>query len=140
MHQIEQAIKNSGAKIDLEEPSFEKNKLIEELLSARIFAYPSLAEKGETFGLAVLEAMSCGCVPLVSNLKCFADFVENERNSVVFEHLEKDRLTLGKALEWSLKNQEQMASLSRGAYERASQFNCGEVAKGYLRDFEDMVC
>ena len=63
LHQVEQAIKDAGAKIDLEEPSFDQNELIEELQSARIFAYPSLAEKGETFGLAVLEAMSCGCVP-----------------------------------------------------------------------------
>lgn len=138
LHQVEQAIKDAGAKIDLEEPSFDQNELIEELQSARIFAYPSLAEKGETFGLAVLEAMSCGCVPLVSNLKCFADFVENERNSVVFEHHEKDRFTLEKALEWSLKNQEHMATLSKSAYDQASQFSCLDVAKGYLKDFEDM--
>ena len=138
LHQVEQAIKDAGAKIELEQPSFNQNKLVEELQSARIFSYPSLGEKGETFGLAVLEAMSCGCVPLVSDLKCFTDFVENERNSVVFKRRESDGWTLEKALEWSLKNQEHMATLSKGAYDRASQFSCVEVAKGYLKDFEDM--
>ena len=59
LHEFE--IKSSG------EPLFSEVDLKKELDSAQIFVYPSKAEYGETFGLSVLEAMSCGCVPVVSS-------------------------------------------------------------------------
>jgi glycosyltransferase involved in cell wall biosynthesis len=40
-----------------------------------MFVYPCLAEQGETFGLAPLEAVACGAVPIVSDLSCFGDFI-----------------------------------------------------------------
>ena len=64
-----------GSCVEILEPVFNSRELSEHYQRARVFAYPSLAQKGETFGLAVLEAMSCGCIPLVSDLGCFADFV-----------------------------------------------------------------
>ena len=42
--------------------------------NAKLFIYPSQAKEGETFGLAVLEAMSCGCVPIVSDTTLFYGF------------------------------------------------------------------
>jgi glycosyltransferase involved in cell wall biosynthesis len=54
--------------------------------AASVFVYPSLAEKGETFGLAVLEAMAWGAVPIVSSLACFRDFVAPGRNGILFDH------------------------------------------------------
>ncbi len=54
--------------------------------SATVFAYPSLAMKGETFGVAVLEAMAWGAVPVVSELACFRDFVVEGRNGIFFAH------------------------------------------------------
>lgn len=59
---------------------------------ASIFAYPSLAEKGETFGLSVLEAMAWGCVPVVSDLACFRDFVKDRENGRGFNHRDSNRL------------------------------------------------
>lgn len=53
---------------------------------AAFFVYPSLAERGETFGLAPLEAMAAGCPPIVSALACFRDFVEPGHNGWVFDH------------------------------------------------------
>ena len=79
-------ISERSASIELLDPVFSESELKEELKSARIFAYPSLAERGETFGLSVLEAMSCGCVPIVSALQCFKDLVENNKNGYVFNH------------------------------------------------------
>ena len=57
--------------IKVEGTLFSEVDLKKELESAQIFVYPSKAEYGETFGLSVLEAMSCGCVPVVSSLECF---------------------------------------------------------------------
>lgn len=57
---------------------------------ARLFCYPSLAEKGETFGLAPLEAMAWGCLPVVSDLACFRDFIDDGENGMVFNHRADD--------------------------------------------------
>lgn len=53
---------------------------------AAVFVYPSLAERGETFGLAVLEAMAWGAVPVVSGLACFRDFLQPGSNGWSFDH------------------------------------------------------
>ena len=53
---------------------------------ATVFAYPSLARKGETFGVAPLEAMAWGAIPVVSGLACFRDFITDGRNGFVFDH------------------------------------------------------
>ena len=53
---------------------------------ASIFVYPSVAEKGETFGLAPLEAMAWGAIPIVSDLSCFKDFIKDGINGRIFDH------------------------------------------------------
>ena len=68
------------------DPVFDDVQLHDELVRASLFAYPSMAERGETFGLAALEAMSCGCPPLVSGLDCFRDFVQDGSTGFVFDH------------------------------------------------------
>ena len=68
---LEQVRKEAGPMIEIMDPIYNEAELRKEYLSSRIFLYPSAARDGETFGLAVLEAMSCGCVPLVSSLSCF---------------------------------------------------------------------
>ncbi|MFP6900749.1 MAG: glycosyltransferase family 4 protein, partial [Opitutales bacterium] len=75
-----------ASRVEFPGPLFEENQLRAELLRAGLFVYPSLAERGETFGLAPLEAMSCGCPPLVSSLDCFTDFVEDGVDGFRFDH------------------------------------------------------
>ena len=65
---------------------FEARELEREFRSARVFVYPSLAETGETFGLAPLEAMTHGCAVVVSNLGCFHDFVIDDETGFIFDH------------------------------------------------------
>ena len=67
-------------------PINEISKLAERYQRSSLFVYPSIAEAGETFGLAVLEAMAWGCVPIVSDLPCFRDFVTHGRNGLIFDH------------------------------------------------------
>ena len=64
-------------------PIFEAEELERAYRGARLFVYPSLAETGETFGLAALEAMSHRCAVLVSDLGCFHDFVHEGRDRVL---------------------------------------------------------
>lgn len=54
--------------------------------SLDVFCYPSLAATGETFGVAIAEAMAAGAAPVVSDLACFRDFVRPGMNGLTFDH------------------------------------------------------
>jgi glycosyltransferase involved in cell wall biosynthesis len=75
-----------GLPIHFAGPIFELDRLNEFYRMASIFCYPSLADQGETFGLAPLEAMAWGCVPVVSSIECFRDFIAPDHNGLVFDH------------------------------------------------------
>ena len=55
-----------------------------------VFCYPSLAEQGETFGVAVAEAMAAGCAVVVSDLACFRQLVDDGETGRVFSHRTPD--------------------------------------------------
>jgi glycosyltransferase involved in cell wall biosynthesis len=74
-------------------PVFDESSLIEEYSNASIFVYPSLADRGEAFGVAPLEAMAHGAVPVVSSLNCFKDFILDGLNGLVFEHRTADPIS-----------------------------------------------
>ena len=63
-------------------PLFNEQALIREYAAAAIFVYPSLAAKGEAFGLAPLEAMAAGCAVIVSKLACFDDYIQDGANAL----------------------------------------------------------
>ena len=65
-------------------------ELRQHLVHAGVFVYPSIDEAGETFGVAALEAMGCGCPVIVSNLACFRDFVRNGESGFLFDHCAAD--------------------------------------------------
>ena len=75
LRQLRQSAAVARDRVVFRGPIFETAVLEEEFRAARIFAYPSLAARGETFGLAPLEAMTHGCAVLVSDLGCFRDFI-----------------------------------------------------------------
>lgn len=52
--------------------------------SCGVFVYPSIADAGETFGVAPLEAMACGAPTIVSDLDCFKDYAHDEQNVLTF--------------------------------------------------------
>ena len=70
----------------IEPPRFENGRLAELYREADIFCYPSVAATGETFGVAIAEAMAAGAMPLVSGLACFRDLVSHGTNGMVFSH------------------------------------------------------
>jgi glycosyltransferase involved in cell wall biosynthesis len=71
---------------NLLDPQFNDRALAAVYQGIDIFCYPSLAEQGETFGVAVAEAMAAGAAPVTSNLACFTDFVRDGDNGLVFDH------------------------------------------------------
>jgi glycosyltransferase involved in cell wall biosynthesis len=119
---------------------FDENRLIEQYRRARIFAYPSLAEKGETFGLSVLEAMAAGCAPIVSNLACFQDFIRAEDNGRIFDHRDAaPALRLAEALTGLLRDTVVLESLRAAAWRTAQAYTLPVIADQFLDDFSQIL-
>ena len=131
-----------GKAVSFHEPLFGEDELRSELQRAGLFAYPSLAERGETFGLAALEAMSCGCPPLVSGLGCFRDFVEEGKTGFVFDHRSAEvAQALRARLAELLADAAEPARKLVGAAgrEAAKAYQVEGVATRFLEDFRRVV-
>ncbi len=72
--------------VELAPAIYDRTALAQALQQAHYYCYPSLAERGESFGVAPLEAMATGLVTVVSGLGCFRDFVEDGVSGFVFDH------------------------------------------------------
>jgi glycosyltransferase involved in cell wall biosynthesis len=104
---------------------------------ADCFCYPSLAEKGEAFGRAVLEAMATGLPCVVSKLECFADFLEDGAEGMVFDHRGgAPAAALGDAVCSILLDPERAIVLGARARSRAEQHSVDRIAGAYLALFE----
>jgi glycosyltransferase involved in cell wall biosynthesis len=95
-----------------------------------------VAERGETFGVAVAEAMSARCAVVVSALGCFSDLVTDGETGLVFDHSspDSDRL-LADCLARLVTDATLRNSLSLRGQRHARQFDYPEVSKKILTDF-----
>jgi glycosyltransferase involved in cell wall biosynthesis len=120
-------------------PVFDEQGLVREYRNASIFAYPSLAEKGETFGLAVLEAMGAGCAPVVSKLACFGDFVD-ESNGLVFDHRGGDAPgELAVKFDSLMCDPHRLEALRAAAWSTARRYALPLVAGRFIQDFREAL-
>jgi glycosyltransferase involved in cell wall biosynthesis len=138
LNQIRNEIRKGEAKVELVEPIFEESEIIQEYKSSRIFVYPSLAEKGETFGLSILESMSQGCVPLVSSLPCFQDFVSSENGFIFDAKNGRVESNLLQCLKTGIQSETYLQKFSDKAFEIAKEFEPSKVARLFLEDFKKM--
>src|SRR5262249_29118924 len=108
--------------------------------AAAIFVYPSIAERGEAFGLAPLEAMASGCATIVSSLECFDDFTRDGVNALAFDHRasrpEAELATLLGRLMSDAALAENIASAGRQA---ALAFQTRTIAGKMLDDFQSLL-
>ena len=118
------------------EPQFDEAALARVYRSIDIFCYPSLAEQGETFGLAVAEAMAAGAVPVVSQLACFTDFVRDGTNGLVFNHrAPAPEAALAAALVRLLHDPAQCSRYAAAAAATARHYDHAAFADAALADF-----
>jgi len=117
-------------------PVFDQDRLVELYRSAAIFVYPSLAETGEAFGLAPLEAMAAGCAVLVSSLRCFDDFIDDGISGVKFDHRgpNADR-ELARHLLALMTRPALVEEIARAGHRAAGNFRLPEIAARMLGDF-----
>lgn len=130
----------AGLPVEFLPPTFDKTELAETYRTSSLFCYPSLAERGESFGLAPLEAMATGLVPIVSDLACFQDFVLDGRTGLVFDHRAPDAPDrLVAAFGRLLNDQEAYARMSTAGVQLAQDFSKERIAGFYLKDFEELL-
>lgn len=121
-------------------PVFDVTQLATVYGNADLFCYPSLAEKGESFGVAPLEAMATGLVPIVSDLDCFRDFIADGKTGFYFDHRAADPVSeLTNRLEKAMNDWQNTLQMGERAALAARQFSYAKVADAYLTDFECLI-
>lgn len=120
---------------------FDETELRARYRSAAIFVYPSVAESGEAFGIAPIEAMANGCVPLVSDLAVFREYIDDGVTGFVFDHRGEravqnltDRLSQLRCLDRT--ERQKIADAARA---KAAEFALEPVAQRYLDDFAGLL-
>jgi glycosyltransferase involved in cell wall biosynthesis len=105
-----------------------------------IFCYPSLAARGETFGVAIAEAMAAGAVPVVSRLDCFTDFVTDGETGLVFDHTAPDApARLAAAMKKLLMDPVLRIHLAAAARRQTEPYDFPRFARALLADFETLA-
>jgi len=118
-------------------PIYDVLELADLMKTGQIFCYPSLAEKGETFGVSPLESMGLGMVPIVSSLKCFTDFIEEGVNGLVYDHrAENAHHLLAEKIKYLLDNPNLFEQMSAKAIETSKHFDVKSIADQYMHEFQ----
>jgi glycosyltransferase involved in cell wall biosynthesis len=127
-------------RIHLLDPQFNDRLLAAVYQHMDVFCYPSLAEQGETFGVAVAEAMAAGAVPVVSRLSCFQDFVRPGENGLDFDHRAPDAAdSLAAALESLVRDAALRRRLATQARRDSERYDFPRYAEMLLADFASLT-
>jgi glycosyltransferase involved in cell wall biosynthesis len=129
-----------GVSCEFVGPVFGQDALIGEYRRGAIFVYPSLAETGEALPLAPLEAMASGCATIVSDLRCFDDYIQDGVTGLRFDHRgadPADALAVQLArLIGSSQFQHHVAAAGRSM---AENFRTSAIARRMLDDFASLL-
>jgi glycosyltransferase involved in cell wall biosynthesis len=137
---LQHAAENAEGKISFAGAIFDSAKLAEGYRSARLFVYPSLSERGESFGLAPLEAMAHGCPVLVSNLDCFRDFIRDNETGFTFDHRKQPASqTLRDKIDDVIRDETLLARVAAAGYEKSADYSPERVADQFLKDFDSVI-
>jgi glycosyltransferase involved in cell wall biosynthesis len=137
---LQRAVEKTEGRISFAGPIFDALELASTFRNARLFIYPSLAERGESFGLAPLEAMAHGCGVLVSNLGCFQDFIRDNDTGFIFDHRKQPTAeTLRDKIDNVISDETLLARVAVAGYEKSADYSAGRVAEQFLKDFDLVI-
>lgn len=115
--------------IELREPIYDRAQLAAEFQRAHIFCLPSVSE---AFGVAPIEAMAAGAVPVISNLLVFHELIP-EDVGYFFDHESSDAEDrLARTFEAAIDNPAELSKRSELAAQAAMRFGITDVAAQYL--------
>ena len=107
---------------------------------ADVFVYPSVAETGESFGIAPLEAMARGVVPVVSDLAVFREYLEPGVNGMVFDHSSGEAAeNLGVVMRALIGDADRRKQMAVAARKTAGGFSTAAIAERYLKLFAETL-
>ena len=125
---------------DFKGPIFEQEALIQEYQRCAVFVYPSVAEAGESLGLAPLEAMAAGCAAVVSNLQCFEDYIEDGVTGLKFDHRDPDPAAdLAAKLARMIGDPQYLQQIADAGHNAARRYSVAEIASRMLDDFRSLL-
>ncbi|MFC5412537.1 glycosyltransferase family 4 protein [Larkinella bovis] len=128
------------AAIDFVGPIYDIDALNKFYTDAAVFVYPSLADRGETFGLAPLEAMAWGCVPIVSKVACFQDFITPGENGLLFDHCSPDAVQQLAGLISRIQEEDELRQqLAENALKVRKTHSIQHIATRFLKEFQGIV-
>lgn len=124
-----------GSRVEWLGPEFDPERLAQLYGSMDIFCYPSVAEKGETFGVAVAEAMAARCAAVVSALGCFSDLVTDGGTGLVFDHAGPDPAQLlADCIGRLIADPPMRKDLAARGQQHVRRFDYAEVSRRILDD------
>jgi glycosyltransferase involved in cell wall biosynthesis len=124
-------------KIVFRGPIFDQTGLEQTFRAARFFVYPSLAERGESFGLAPLEAMAHGCAVVVSDLACFHDFIRDGETGFAFDHRAKSAVnSLREKMETVIGDEALLSRVAEAGHRKSIEYSPEHIADHFLSDFK----
>lgn len=141
LRRLQLSTAQSSGRVEWLGPIFDEAELKAQYRACPIFVYPSLAETGEAFPVAPIEAMANGCVPLVSDLACFRDYIEDGVTGFVFDHRGEQAVeSLGNRLASLLRlGHDELVKIGEAARAKAAEFAIEPVAQRYLNDFASLL-
>jgi glycosyltransferase involved in cell wall biosynthesis len=115
---------------------FVRNDRLPDLMNrARTFVLPS---RTEGLSMALLEAMACGVVPVVTDVGDSGYVVRDGKEGMVVQP--SDPASLAKGIEQVLGNEERMTSMSNNARKRVlDRFSLENAVVGYRKLFSALV-
>lgn len=127
-------------RLRIEPPLFDAIQLHRAYHSLDVFCYPSIAETGETFGVAVAEAMAASLPVVVTDLDCFADHVRNGRNGLVVARAGDDPVAaLAAALGRLVADAPLRRALGAEAARSVASLDDASIADQHLADYADLL-
>lgn len=102
--------------------------------AADIYLFPTLAE---TFGMTIVEAMSCGLPVVTFETGGVPEIVENGKSGFVVEYKNGDKLV--EALEKLLDDYELREKMAENAVNASKKFSSERMTVEYLRLYEELL-
>jgi len=117
-------------------PIYEEKELIKYYSRASIFCYPAQQGSGDAAPVAPREAMAYGCVPIVSQLACFDDFIIDGKNGLRYNHLADDQyFELYKLFKMMINDENLLLTLSNNARDIITTYSSQLIAQQFIKDF-----
>ena len=135
---ISQYIKDQGLNSSIEflPPIFERVELEKLISAADVICVPSLG--GETFSMAVLEAMALAKPVLVSDFSPMPEAVDHGTSGFVARA--GDAASIAEGMRFFSANRSKLRAIGENGFEKARKcFSVERIAGEYLADFENLI-